>query len=114
MSEGRGGEGGGLLSQVTKRDGVRERGQTWGVTAARCRAACAWVEARGGGGRGHRSGVDAGGWCEVLAHLALSGGQMAGVGRPMAVAGRLGHTQRLGGTNERTRWRGAPGGGVRT
>lgn len=66
-------------------------------------------------GRGCSDGwVDAGGWCEVLAHLALSAGQMAGVGRPMAAVVRLGHTQSFGGTNERLRWRGALGGGART
>lgn len=57
--------------------------------------------------------MDADGWCEVLAYLALSLGQMAGDGRPMAAVARLGHTQSLGGTNERPRWRGALGGGAR-
>lgn len=78
--------------------------------------ACDWVEALGGGGRRVQwwpgaHGAD--GWHEVLAHLALSRGQMAGVGRPMAAAARLGHTQGLGGTNEQPRWRGALGGGAR-
>ena len=81
---------------------------------------CRWVEALGGGGwrvqrwMGGCRWVDAGGWCEVLAHLALSAGQMAGVGGPMAAVVRLGHTQTFGGTNERLRWRGALGGGART
>lgn len=80
--------------------------------------ACGWVEARGGCGGGWRerwwrghTGAD--GWCEVLAYLALYCGQMAGVGRPMAAAARLGHTQGGGGANERPRWRGALRGGAR-